>query len=190
MLLACAEHKGVPWGLPKKDLVWEAVQHFCRRHVELAELERYGAAISSRLAAGTPPVKPHLVEAIKWPAERRFTKKRRRDRLPRDAEEFRDQQRELASTRAKREHVRNQQTKRYSELRNAALATAGYRCERCGHKGGLELHHKHYATLGNERLTDVEMLCRTCHERETQRQQAYRRARWKGRSSRRVTAWG
>jgi 5-methylcytosine-specific restriction endonuclease McrA len=189
LLLACAQSMGIPWDVPRKDVVWEALQYFCSRHVEPDELERYGAAISSRLAAGKPAVRPHLTAAVRWPVEQRFRKGRRRDRLPRDAEEFRDQQKALASARAKRAHVRNQQTQKYSELRNQALAAAGYRCERCGFSGPLELHHKHYASLGNERLTDVEMLCRKCHERETERQWAYRRARWRPWSAGRSTTW-
>lgn len=38
-------------------------------------------------------------------------------------------------------------------------------CERCllitEH---LELHHKHYRTLGNERDEDIEVLCNACHK--------------------------
>jgi hypothetical protein len=30
----------------------------------------------------------------------------------------------------------------------------------------LDLHHKHYRTLGEEGLDDVELLCRACHDKQ------------------------
>ena len=40
----------------------------------------------------------------------------------------------------------------------------GNRCERCGHVSAyLELHHKHYHSLGIEQPEDVELLCSKCH---------------------------
>lgn len=42
-------------------------------------------------------------------------------------------------------------------------------CERCEWPfGGLELHHKHYDTLGHERPWDVELLCKRCHREADQ----------------------
>jgi 5-methylcytosine-specific restriction endonuclease McrA len=49
------------------------------------------------------------------------------------------------------------------ELRTQFLAQSGYRCECCGDARNLQVHHKHYKTLGNERRGDVEVLCRACH---------------------------
>jgi 5-methylcytosine-specific restriction endonuclease McrA len=40
---------------------------------------------------------------------------------------------------------------------------AGYRCEDCGEKGNLSVHHLHYRTLGRERRQDVKVLCWPCH---------------------------
>ena len=38
-------------------------------------------------------------------------------------------------------------------------------CLGCGTRDGpLDLHHRSYATLGNENLLDLVLLCRTCHE--------------------------
>jgi hypothetical protein len=31
----------------------------------------------------------------------------------------------------------------------------------------LHLHHRHYRSIGNEKLEDLEVLCRRCHELET-----------------------
>jgi hypothetical protein len=51
----------------------------------------------------------------------------------------------------------------WAEFRKDALVAAGYRCRRCGFAGELDVHHKHYTTLGHESLSDVEVLCRDCH---------------------------
>jgi len=37
-------------------------------------------------------------------------------------------------------------------------------CWRSGQDYRLELHHRHYDTFGNESLSDVVMLCSSCHE--------------------------
>lgn len=37
-------------------------------------------------------------------------------------------------------------------------------CERCG-ASASEVHHKNYDTLGMERWSDIESLCRDCHEK-------------------------
>jgi len=51
-------------------------------------------------------------------------------------------------------------------VRRAALSRAGYRCEKCGKKGRLEVHHKHYGSLGKENIhKDVTVLCPACHKR-------------------------
>jgi hypothetical protein len=155
------------------------LQYFCGQHLDPSELSRYGTAISSRLAAGKPAVDPAQVASIVWPKQSRRKHGRTPTPLPRDPDEFLDQQAEIARARAKRAHARNQQTEHYRQLRNRAIAAAGYRCERCSTDANLELHHKHYATLGEESLADVEMLCRTCHQQETERQRALKRARWK-----------
>jgi 5-methylcytosine-specific restriction endonuclease McrA len=196
VILACAEARGISWSLPPKSLAWEAFQLFARLHLSPHEMRRYADAITQRLSAGRPAVDPRRVCEVRFPralSERRhftrFSASGRLRRLPRDADEFLDQQHQIESARAKRIHVRNQQTERYRRLRALALAAVGYRCERCGGSGRLELHHKHYATLGRESLRDVEMLCRKCHSKETARQRALRRARWRPVSSRGISLW-
>jgi hypothetical protein len=44
------------------------------------------------------------------------------------------------------------------------LRLAHYRCERCGAKRTLEVHHRTYERLGRERDADLEVLCGDCHE--------------------------
>jgi hypothetical protein len=36
-------------------------------------------------------------------------------------------------------------------------------CERCKSTQDIHVHHKHYKTLFNERLIDLEVLCQRCH---------------------------
>jgi hypothetical protein len=37
------------------------------------------------------------------------------------------------------------------------------RCERCGSRRRLTIHHQSYGRLGHERRSDVEVLCWPCH---------------------------
>jgi hypothetical protein len=48
--------------------------------------------------------------------------------------------------------------------RKKALRRAGWKCERCGCRGRLEVHHLNYARLWGERDKDLQVLCRPCHE--------------------------
>lgn len=51
-------------------------------------------------------------------------------------------------------------TKRYVFL------VKGYECERCGYTRNLQIHHKTYDNLYQERLEDLEVLCGSCHMKE------------------------
>lgn len=52
----------------------------------------------------------------------------------------------------------------WATRRRSRLAAAGYACEACGASGDrLEVHHKHYLSLGRERNADLEVLCGPCH---------------------------
>jgi hypothetical protein len=51
------------------------------------------------------------------------------------------------------------------EIRPQILARARGRCERCECRPEvLEVHHRHYGSLWNERPEDLEALCPPCHE--------------------------
>ena len=55
-------------------------------------------------------------------------------------------------------------SKRWKEFSRYAVHQAQNECQRCGMpKKPLHTHHLHYETLGNEKLTDVEVVCRDCH---------------------------
>lgn len=52
----------------------------------------------------------------------------------------------------------------WREVRQAALRRANYRCENCGAKSRLQVHHKHYKMVyGSEKVSDFKVLCRSCH---------------------------
>ena len=46
------------------------------------------------------------------------------------------------------------------------LRSIGWKCERCFATKKLEVHHRHYKTLGREKNRDLEVLCGKCHDIE------------------------
>jgi len=56
------------------------------------------------------------------------------------------------------------QTVEWRRRRDDRVRKAGHRCERCPAKRELQVHHVFYGRLGAELDTDLEVLCRTCHE--------------------------
>ena len=49
--------------------------------------------------------------------------------------------------------------------REAIFEAKGKKCEICGSKFRVEIHHKTYQHLGNERLDDVLVVCHSCHSK-------------------------
>lgn len=49
--------------------------------------------------------------------------------------------------------------------RRAAVVRAGCKCQLCGHRGKLDVHHNDYRRLGQELPEDLIALCRPCHDR-------------------------
>jgi hypothetical protein len=45
------------------------------------------------------------------------------------------------------------------------IAEAGGRCQRCGSRHRLTIHHHTYKRLGHERASDIAVLCWRCHQR-------------------------
>jgi 5-methylcytosine-specific restriction endonuclease McrA len=41
---------------------------------------------------------------------------------------------------------------------------AGYKCEICRVHSRLDVHHRHYKTLGHESMGDLLAVCRECHK--------------------------
>lgn len=54
-------------------------------------------------------------------------------------------------------------SKHWREIRNAAIVHADRRCQLCDSSKGLQVHHRNYKSLGQERLDDVVVLCGACH---------------------------
>ena len=72
-----------------------------------------------------------------------------------------------------RQHRRRAEYKRYmrsdawAAIRDVKLSIAGYRCEECNAEGPiLDVHHLTYDRFGgDERMTDLQVLCRPCHNK-------------------------
>ena len=54
-------------------------------------------------------------------------------------------------------------TPAWRSLSTQAKERDHYRCVLCGSPDNLEVHHKTYARIGNERLSDLVTLCQRCH---------------------------
>ena len=51
----------------------------------------------------------------------------------------------------------------WQDKRRQAFALYGRKCKHCGAKKELQVHHKTYANLFNERMEDLEIACKKCH---------------------------
>ena len=56
------------------------------------------------------------------------------------------------------------QSPKWFEKRAAALAFHGPACDTCGASEYLHVHHLNYKRLGAELMSDLQVLCRPCHE--------------------------
>jgi hypothetical protein len=56
-------------------------------------------------------------------------------------------------------------TQHWYSVRNKVFKRAKYQCELCGSKDTLNAHHKTYANLGKEKLSDIIVLCKKCHQK-------------------------
>ncbi len=59
-------------------------------------------------------------------------------------------------------------TPHWKSIRDYALRTAGYRCDKCGERAHLEVHHLFYvvggkSVLWHEGLDCLQVLCHHCH---------------------------
>lgn len=52
----------------------------------------------------------------------------------------------------------------WRSLRRQVIRRSGGRCERCGRSGRLEVHHVTYVRRGRELPSDLQVLCRDCHD--------------------------
>lgn len=68
--------------------------------------------------------------------------------------------RKWVGTEAYREYL---QTSHWQGIRLRALDRAGRKCQVCASKTRLDVHHNDYSRLGGELMTDVVVLCHSCH---------------------------
>ncbi len=68
------------------------------------------------------------------------------------------------------QHRRRAKYRRYMRsdawraIRDVRLSIAAYECEKCGSRETLHVHHLTYDRFGgDERMTDLQVLCRPCH---------------------------
>lgn len=64
------------------------------------------------------------------------------------------------------DYYRYLQSSAWSAKRKAAFSYHGRVCSICGSERSLHVHHRHYRTLGRERMRDLQILCRGCHANE------------------------
>ena len=55
------------------------------------------------------------------------------------------------------------QTKHWRNKRYEALKRANHKCQLCGSKENLQVHHNTYDNRGNEKDEDLIVLCEICH---------------------------
>jgi 5-methylcytosine-specific restriction endonuclease McrA len=65
--------------------------------------------------------------------------------------------------------------KHWGKIRAKRLKQAKNRCELCNAPGILHCHHRTYERFGKEKVTDVLILCGSCHGKVTQATPGLRR---------------
>lgn len=91
----------------------------------------------------------------------------REAKYKRDSENHRKQfaewgkQKQLLKTMPYHEYL---QTQHWKNLRLTMLKKAGYKCSVCGERKPLHVHHNTYERRGEEKLSDLVVLCHDCHE--------------------------
>lgn len=60
-------------------------------------------------------------------------------------------------------------TNHWKKLRAAKIDISGRKCENCGSKSRLRIHHNNYECLGRETYDDLTTLCEDCHNRHHNR---------------------
>ncbi|BCM89096.1 hypothetical protein IAD21_00940 [Abditibacteriota bacterium] len=63
------------------------------------------------------------------------------------------------------EHKRHLASTEWAQTRARKLAECPH-CERCKTSWSLQVHHRTYVNVPREEMSDLEVLCRLCHEEE------------------------
>ncbi|MGV8172340.1 MAG: sacsin N-terminal ATP-binding-like domain-containing protein [Candidatus Woesearchaeota archaeon] len=56
-------------------------------------------------------------------------------------------------------------TKEWKEIQEKCFNNSDYKCDECGSEEDLQAHHLTYENWGNETVTDLKCVCRSCHEK-------------------------
>ena len=63
----------------------------------------------------------------------------------------------------------------WNALKKQKIDESGGKCEICGKKTELEVHHWTHKTLGREKMSDLAAVCKKCHEKiEAEKEKARR----------------
>jgi len=62
-------------------------------------------------------------------------------------------------------------TQEWCARRAVKLKIAEYRCQLCNESEGLQVHHRTYERLGCEKMGDLLVLCKACHQLFHERRQ-------------------
>lgn len=66
----------------------------------------------------------------------------------------------------RREWYRNEylNSPHWQQVRQQKLSQVGYRCQSCGRQiDHPDVHHLNYKNVGHENMSDLQVLCRHCH---------------------------
>ena len=129
-----------------------------RTHLlRLLRVERY---FGLRVGAGDPvefkTLCQMLCESCAQGLQHSYAEQRRADLCVRQ---------DRIATNSKMSFTEYQKTPEWGARRRNVLLRAGYRCELCYASGRLQVHHRTYDRYGNELLSDLIALCRSCHQR-------------------------
>jgi 5-methylcytosine-specific restriction endonuclease McrA len=66
-------------------------------------------------------------------------------------------------------------SKVWKSKRKQAFKLYGRKCDTCGAKKNLHVHHKTYANLFNEKMEDLQILCEPCHMKLHDRESKFKK---------------
>lgn len=62
-------------------------------------------------------------------------------------------------------HAKYMRSEEWQAIRDLKFSITGRQCEKCGALHQLDVHHLNYDRFGGDELmTDLQVLCRSCHE--------------------------
>lgn len=68
---------------------------------------------------------------------------------------------------SKQDYVKYLRTPHWRRMRTLAFYRYGKKCRRCGNYGTnrnpIQVHHRSYDHLGDERIEELEVICKNCH---------------------------